>query len=65
MPVAADFFQRAFAVDLLFQSPERAIHGFAFFKPDLGQLKLTSFLGPRAVDGGFIANGASAMGGRR
>ena len=65
MPVAADLLQRAFAVDFLLQPPERAIHRFAFFKPDLGQLKFTSFPEPCAVNGGFIADGASATGGRR
>ena len=65
MPVAADFLQRAFAIDLFLQPPQRTVHGLAFFKPDLGQLKFTSFLEPCPVHGGFIADDASATGGRR
>jgi hypothetical protein len=42
MPMIADFFQRAFAVDFLFQPAQRLVHGLAFFKSDFGQLVLTS-----------------------
>ena len=31
MPMAAHGFQRAFAIDFLFQSPQRFINGLAFF----------------------------------
>jgi hypothetical protein len=31
MPVIAHFLQRPFAIDLLFQSPQRLVHWLAFF----------------------------------
>src|SRR2546426_12007429 len=49
MPMVAHFLQGALPVDLLLQSPQRPIHGLAFFQPDLGQLKLTSSPGRPTV----------------
>ena len=37
MPVIADFLERAFAVDFLFQPAQRLIHRFAFLQPNLCQ----------------------------
>ncbi len=34
----AYFLERAFAVDFLFQPAQCLVYGFAFFKPDFGQL---------------------------
>lgn len=41
MPVVAHFFERAFAVELLFEPPQRFINGLAFFQSNFGQSFLT------------------------
>ena len=55
MSVIADFLQRAFAVDFLFQPAQRLVHGLAFFKPDFGQLYSLPLRGITAGRPGFIA----------
>src|SRR5436305_6091475 len=47
MPMIADFLQSAFAIDLLFQSPQRFVDRFAFFESNFGQIKFTSSPGLR------------------
>src|SRR5437879_202717 len=42
MPVVTHNFQSALAIDLLFQSAQGLIHGFAFFQFNFGQRLFTS-----------------------
>src|SRR5205814_5060129 len=42
MPMSAHNFQGAFAVDFLFQSPQRLVYWLAFFKLYFGQNTITS-----------------------
>ena len=37
MPMIADFLQRTFAVDFLFQPAQRFVHGLAFFESNFCQ----------------------------
>ena len=42
VPMIAHRFQGPFTVDLLFQSPQGLLHGFAFFQFNFGQTTFTS-----------------------
>jgi hypothetical protein len=55
MTVVAHFFERAFAVELLFKPPQRFVYGLAFFQSNFGQ----SFLTP-LYPGLSLASGSRA-----
>lgn len=63
MPMVADFLERAFAVDFLFQPAQRLIYGLAFFKPDFGQLDSLPLRGIAAARA-FIASAMARCGAR-
>src|SRR5262245_51828469 len=62
VPMVTHLFERAFAVDFLFQPAQRPIHRFTFFQPDLGQLNSLPLRGQRRSGQTAMASPASRQG---